>query len=173
MKAKMKYIIIISSFFLLSSISHAQTKEETLEWLNNNLNILLPTTHCNGINGKETAIDNFKIENDSLIFKEEWQGTRDYSVAIKDILYMESNINDFSDKPSFESCPENVYFYFKSKKDKVIITTTFKTGNKSKDLRDIFLMPYKKENKDNAMRVVKAIMHLAKLSGATQNKQTF
>lgn len=169
-----KNLFLIASFFLLSTTSYAQTKEETIEWLNNNMELLLPDTYCCCINKDETAIDNFKIENDSLIVTRKWQGISITSVAIKDLLYQETNLNNLSDKPYFDKCPEIVMFIFQSKKDKVKNTVTNTKGVVSQtDFSSVIRITYNKQNHDNAMRVVKAIMHLAKLSGATQNKQTF
>lgn len=173
MKTKMKNTIIIASFLLLSTITYGQTKEETIEWLNNNMELLLPNTYCSGID--KIGTNRFKIENDSLIRTSEWgDHYGKWSVAIKDLLYQETNLNNLSDKPYQGFCPEIVCFIFQSKKDKI----EHKSSN-SKGVVDVtefdstFSITYKKENNSDAMRVVKAIMHLAKLSGATQNKQTF
>ncbi len=174
MKTKMKNIIITASFFLLSTLTYGQTKEETIEWLNNNMELLLPTIYCSGINGNETAIDKVKIENDSLIISTEWQGLQKWSVAIKDLLYQETNLNNLSDKPYFKACPDIVSFIFQSKKDKVQYIATNSEGVISPTkFQSALYITYKKENNSDAMRVFKAIMHLAKLSGAKQNKQTF
>jgi hypothetical protein len=174
MKTKMKTTIITASFLLLSTLTYGQTKEETIEWLNNNMELLLPTTYCSGINGNETAIDKVKIENDSLIISREWQGLAKWSVAIKDLLYQETNLNNLSDKPYFKYCPDIVCFIFQSKKDKIEYKSNGSKGVAyPTKFESAFYIKYKKENNNDAMRVVKAIMHLAKLSGATQNKQTF
>ncbi len=173
MKTKMKTTIITASFLLLSTLTYGQTKEETIEWLNNNMKLLLPPTYCDHINGNELAIDEFKIENDSLITTTEWQGFTKMSVAIKDLLYQETNLINLSDKPYMRPCPDIVVFIFQSKKDKVKSIYTNSEGAERTEMYSTFNIKYEKENNSNAMRVVKAIMHLAKLSGATENKQTF
>ncbi|WP_159801776.1 hypothetical protein [Flavobacterium sp. MK4S-17] len=138
--------------------SFGQTKEETIEWLETN--------------GLDIAGDtglSYKIVNDTLSV---WVFESDclhhtYKVNLKDILF---------EKPEaliskkFE-CSKIKYFEIRTKKNKTI----FKSGKKGAIEEPVdkggFLFFYR--NEENAKRVIKAIMHLAKLSGAKENKQTF
>lgn len=137
--------------------SFGQTKEETIEWLETN--------------GLDIAGDtglSYKIVNDTLsvwVFESDCLH-QTYKVNLKDILF---------EKPEaliskkFE-CSKFNFFVIRMKKNKTIFKSG-KSGAIEKPVDMGFLFFYR--NEENAKRVIKAIMHLAKLSGAKENKQTF
>ena len=155
----MKTLKTILIFLVLISAenSFGQTKEETIEWLETN--------------GLDIAGDtglSYKIVNDTLsvwVFESDCLD-QTYKVNLKDILFEkpEALINK-----NFE-CSKFKFFDIRTKKNKTI----FKSGKSGAIEEPVDMgFPFFYRNEENAKRVIKAIMHLAKLSGAKENKQTF
>ncbi|OYQ43970.1 hypothetical protein CHU92_02705 [Flavobacterium cyanobacteriorum] len=159
---------------LLANSTFSQTREETIEWLN--------------INGKSLSSMSFKNEgNVQVIFKLEeittdslrfytnvvgTDGTHNpwiVSVLIKDILYEEiTKIEKYKGWT-------NAFLIKLSLKNKSI-HVPIENGDEQwskKEIKEREDITFYYTNEENAKRVIKAIMHLAKLSGAKENKQTF
>jgi hypothetical protein len=149
--------------------SFGQTKEETLDWLNMNAKDLID---CNFLypSGKYKVwfiIQSFTM--DSFTYK---SGSSDASFNIEDnsslfrVAYKDIVLQDVS---KLSKTDGNV--------PKIIVKTKLNAimkldsnNNPTKFSEDIYIVF---ENEENAKRVIKAIMHLGKLSGAKENKQTF
>lgn len=155
----MKTLKTILIFLALISAgnSFGQTKEETIEWLETN--------------GLDIAGDiglSYKIVNDTLsvwVFENDCLH-QNYKANLKDILFEkpEALINK-----NFE-CSKFKFFEIRTKKNKTI-SKSVKRGAIEEPVDMGF--PFFYRNEENAKHVIKAIMHLAKLSGAKENKQTF
>lgn len=149
--------------------SFGQTKEETLDWLNMNAKDLID---CNFLypSGKfkvwfiiqSFTMDSFTYKSGSSdsSFNIEDNGSL-YRVAYKDIILL--------DVSKLSKTDGNV--------PRLIVKTKLNAqmkldsnNNPTEYSEDIYIVF---ENEENAKRVIKAIMHLAKLSGAKENKQTF
>ncbi len=163
--------------------SFGQTKEETIEWLNRNGKAFLRTTECERpFNDERIYIKHYieiekdilKVFGDESFSKRTGRGTYFKYINWNQILYedvstvpIEVNLSD--------KCPEFKYF-----KVKVL---GYKSGYKpdDKEARNdegctndcTIYLAFDSNNLENAKRTLKAIMHLAKLSGAKENKQTF
>lgn len=160
-------------------------KEETIEWLNTNGKDFIGGTcewiSINSNEGREDVSDNYYLElitDETFIIRNRqyWEGrsvTEYYKeVSFKSILYQDvSTITIEVNK----DCPEISYFVIKTEKTepykywRISNGSKVEMSNNSTNLR----INYYKDNEENAKRVLKAIMHLAKLSGAKENKQTF
>ena len=163
--------------------SYAQTKEETIEWLNRNGKAFLRTTECERpFNDERIYIKYFiEIEKDILkVFEDEsfskrtGRGTYFKYVNWNQILYEDVSTVPVEVKTS-DKCPEFKYFKLK--------VLGYKYGYKpdDKEVRNYedctnectIYLAFDSNNLENAKRSLKAILHLAKLSGAKENKQTF
>lgn len=152
--------------------SFGQTKEETIEWLIVNGKPLCEM-RCEDV--KHNQVTTFflsEVTTDTLKF---WIGNtvfpRVIYVAIKDILF--EDVNKLQKSGGNGEC--NMFLINLAKEAKYIEIPLLENGKenfKEKELRS-GRIPFFFENEENAKRVIKAIMHLAKLSGAKENKQTF
>lgn len=174
----------LAAFLLLQALfSFGQTKEETIEWLNRNGKAFLRTTECERpFNDERIYIKYFiEIEKDILkVFEDEsfskrtGRGTYFKYVNWNQILYEDVSTVPVEVKTS-DKCPEFKYFKLK--------VLGYKFGYKpdDKEVRNYedctnectIYLAFDSNNLENAKRSLKAIMHLAKLSGAKENKQTF
>ena len=163
--------------------SYAQTKEETIEWLNRNGKAFLRTTECERPFNDERIYSKYyiEIEKDILkVFEDEsfskrtGRGTYFKYINWNQILYEDVSTIPVVGKTS-DKCPEFNYFEIK--------VLGYKSGYKpdDKEVRNYegctndctIYLAFDSNNLENAKRTLKAIMHLAKLSGAKENKQTF
>ena len=172
MKTLKTFFVLLA--MVITSSGYAQTKEETIEWLNTNGSHLL-STFLEGTHSKipdRISIGFREIENDTVEFG--LNSHDDYydinvstlRVTLSSILYQDVNII-----PKITFSKNSSYGYF-------IIKLLPKSGSKvaSGNIEEkvsTFYIAYSKDNEENVKRVLKAIMHLAKLSGAKENKQTF
>ena len=154
--------------------SYAQTKEETIEWLNRNGKSMIETLFI--IDNKLVSpsiyflFDNivkdtisFRVQSNDDHYKEHrW---RDIDIPLGSILYQD--VNSLV-KTTFTKNSDYGYFAIQ-----LLPNSGYVKGGEYNYHISTFYFPYKKTNEENAKRVIKAIMHLAKLSGAKENKQTF
>lgn len=171
----MKTIITLclAVFFIAGTQNtKAQTKEETIEWLNVNgksLSYFIEET------SNQFIQDYFeKVEEGYLFFchrydhKENtsyWMGT--YKIPINAILYEDVSTLISGDGYISFKLTKDDYEYIREEKDS---NGKKETKTEIRNMEDFTL---RTKNFDNYKRVLKAIMHLAKLSGAKENKQTF
>lgn len=173
---------ILAAFLLLQALfSFGQTKEETIEWLNRNGKAFLRTTECEApynndrIYNKhyiEIEKDILKVFGDQSFSKRTDRGTYFMYVNWNQILYEDVNNVPIETR---DKCPEIKFFKIK--------VLGYKSGYKpdDKEARNYegctndctIYLAFDSNNLENARRTLKAIMHLAKLSGAKENKQTF
>ena len=152
----MKTLKTIFLFLVLvcAGNSFGQTKEETIEWL-----------ETNGLNIAGGPNLSYKIDNDTLfVYMYDFNcNLKNYSkVHLKDILF--EKLEGLVKRNIFDC--EVKAFDIRTKENKVIL---FRDKIEEPDTGFVFFF----YNEENAKRVIKAIMHLAKLSGAKENKQTF
>lgn len=169
-----KLLFILTLLFSVSSF--AQTKEETIEWLNTNGKDFLKTIEYK-FSCCQTLFQNAEITNDTLCIVENVKnintvGRYNYYSCVKwnNVLYQDVNSVSISQDISN---PNIKYFNLKIQE---YIWYAIEDGKKSEvkilDKKDMRVY-YNADNEENAKRTLKAIMHLAKLNGAKENKQTF
>ena len=173
MKTLKTFFVLLA--MVITSSGYAQTKEETIEWLNTNGSVLSKTyLRGSGDRDKYDRIDiQFsKIKNDTVEFfstsNDDHNSYKDQHlrVSLSSILYQDVNT-----LPKETFSKNSSYGYF-------IIKLLPESGSKVApgDIEEkvsTFYIAYSKDNEENVKRVLKAIMYLAKLSGAKENKQTF
>jgi len=174
----MKTIITLClAVFLMAGIQDikAQTKEETIQWLNDYGTDLTFSYLDNQAKFKGFDMEFLHFEDRGDLKYED--GTRNATTIIsekvspKDILYQD--ITTISEN-SFEYDGESFIFRIKTKPKTVVyesnIIDHFKSGDrieKEKILRSVIIIIFdSKEQQKDAIRLIKAIMNLAKLSGA-------
>ena len=174
----MKTLKAIFIFLALISAgnSFGQTKEETIEWLQTNAADL---ANCAiDYSYREDEYKNVflikEISKDSISYI--WGGRLSsfdfdskgdkYTVAFKDILFQDVSTLALKNIPKIYISR----YIIKTKENKIKLQN-LETGKI--EYTSDFDMLFKPGNEENAKRVIKAIMHLAKLSGAKENKQTF
>lgn len=178
----MKKLLFILTLFI-SATSFAQTKEETIDWINTNAESLTQfsvedkpnwSTYIHKIVGIDKdnlslivyyTIDGYEknYQTNSLEYKSTYE--RVYHIPINSILYedvstLQKNVADRANRKYYtiRLAPETTISEKENGKVK-----TYKTKS--------FTIFY--DNEENVNRVIKAIMHLAKLNGAKENKQPF
>ena len=169
----------LKTFFLLlamvvTSSSYAQTKEETIEWLNTNgLDFLFIEYYKANKGGYALGFKLLPINNDTLIYEKLAYGLTDRAIPTLSKVKLNSTLyQDVETVPVYQYEP-NYYsnlYYFKVKTSG--FSYKYDSQSKEEEYKDLSIY-FKKDNEENAKRVLKAIMHLAKLSGAKENKQTF
>jgi hypothetical protein len=182
---KTKSTITLTFLMLYSILTFGQTKEETLEWFIINGNNLseydMFTVRDKGLGTYNQIKGHLELMATHLIKKELCTDERGrlgrerynsvYYYNLKDILCQDVNsLKIVTMTQSSEEVIRVTLLYF----------GTFKRSkqyeNKNPVIEEITsdgkIYLYF-ENKENALRVMKAIMHMAKLSGAKENKQTF
>lgn len=154
--------------------SFGQTKEETIEWLNVNGKSLSSMSFKNEDNVqvifklKEVTADSLKFYI-NVIGATGLQNPWIKCVLLKDILY-----EDISKIEKYKGWT-NAFLIKLSLKNKAT-NVPIENGNEQwskKQIEELENIRFYYTNEENAKRVIKAIMHLAKLSGAKENKQTF
>lgn len=179
----MKQIITLClAVFFIVGIQNvqAQSKEETIEWLNTNGRDFLYVTNTYIVNSSSgaTVTDKYYLnetKNDTLIFKDENYSSTGTTTGFrrlpfKSILYQDVNTITIQED---DKNPEIVYFKLKTEPYKTLWISYDGKHQESSDFSTTLWIPYYKKNEENVKRTLKAIMHLAKLSGAKENKQTF
>lgn len=173
----MKQIITgcLAFFFIVGTANlAAQTKEETIEWINTNGRDFLfvnpdSDNYRIGQIMYEITSDSLKI---STVFYMP-KATEDYYnyLLFKSILYQDVNTIPIKEH---EDDFRVKYFIVKTEPLKIRIKRTTDSGSNLRfpDSQE-FRIYFYKENEENAKRTLKAIMHLAELSGAKENKQIF
>lgn len=168
MKTMIKLGLAIMLFMTTAISNHAQaqTKEETIDWLNTNGRILFNSS--TEINEKEYTYSFDRIENGNAIFKSSWGGENTETIIpVTSILYQDVNTLSTIKKDYVDAIWININLNGSEiKRNGKIIEST----NINSKLFQVFV---KNEDLENVKRVLKAIMHLAKLSGAKENKQLF
>ena len=163
---------ILTAFLLLQTVvSFGQTKEETIEWLNTNGKGLSHSgkiveedkttveTYLQEINASDLVMRITEILQGKIITKEY------YKIPFVSILY--------EDVATLKRKRDNGYEYkIRVSEEQMQNKTTINGEWKSSDLSYFAVYSTDETDKD-VQRVLKAIMHLAKLSGAKENKQTF
>jgi hypothetical protein len=173
MKAFKHTLLLLA--ILIAHNTFAQTKEETLEWLQINATDLV---NCRIEYGSDNKFANVfyiqEISKDSISyiggaaassFDFKRKGYK-FTVAFKDIIFQ-----DVSTLTMKDSAEKDMGWYSIKTKENKIKRQNLETGKI--EYTSDFYMLFKPGNEENAKRVIKAIMHLAKLSGAKENKQTF
>jgi hypothetical protein len=168
----MKKLFALCLLLALMFEVKAQTKEETIDWLNTNGPSLL------SVNNKVGAEDhrrNFvEIKNDSVHFYEKhdcdctggWTTNEyHYFIPVKSILFQDVSTLIKKEDGQF------AYFIIQLNPGTKIKYTN--DGEWSEREESNYSVYYDKEAETDATRVLKAIMNLAKLSGAKENKQTY
>lgn len=147
--------------------SFGQTKEETIEWLETNGKEFIEPRYIEKYSDGQYnyIIIKIQVKKDALIIKQEimHQGSSDNIKIIENIYYWNQLLYEDIKSVIIGHYTESVnhvkFFKLKYQNDKNEI-----------EILELFFL---KDNEENAKRVIKAIMHLAKLSGAKENKQTF
>lgn len=167
-------ILLILFVLVCAGNSFGQTKEETIEWLNVNGKSLSYTSYED--DGGKVIFKIKKATNDSLSFYINHIGSTGYqnpwiiSVCIKDILF--EDISKIEKSNAFGCETFSIKLAMNCKTTQIPIEYGNEQWSK-KIIREKDEIAFYYTNEENAIRVIKAIMHLAKLSGAKENKQTF
>lgn len=178
----MKSINLIYFFLLASFISLAQTKKETEEWINNNINYYPVSYGNNPIN----VVEKIEVENGVLYFYHHWQNdiTNYYSgswtkVNIKDIISIQYS---YDKSPDLDNKWINLVLNFKKGQASVRKT---KHNYDSKNQNDYTTVPEQTiitmrlnidyEKSGMKPRMEKALLHLIKQYGgnASTKKDPF
>lgn len=160
-----------------------QTKEETLHWLTNYAGGLLPDLSNYGTDLYHVCRLEFD-ENQIKIYREAWG--KDGSLVhnfVSAVAYKNIYLQDLS---NIQSEPDTTGFWDRRYTKQVAIFTIktiinqvdFSGRYKTTDINiPFFIAENKKGSKKDVLRIIKAIMHMAKLSGAKQipnvNSNTF
>ena len=179
----------LKTFFLLLAMvvtnsSYAQTKEETIEWLNTNGRDFLKMSFVSNETKFEMRGELLEVKSDTLIFVHGFHSLcnnchfsyKTTKVPLNSIMYQDINsipikMSDFST----HNFPVGTS-YFNVKTNGFFDRFENEKGEKQKWYfyeESPLEIPFDKANEENAKRTLKARMHLAKLSGAKENKQTF
>ena len=162
---KPKLIFILMAVLCFGTLSHAQTKEEALEWLKNNTSIaFVPLKPISSSVPEHWTEEEWKkdlhmlgskikyINQDSLNFFSNWGGGG--KLQFDEILY-EGDLEKMEKILDIGTEFHGFLLVIKMTNNRAIKYYT--TPEKEADVK----------------RVLKAIMHIAKLSGAKENKQIF
>lgn len=185
MKTLIISCLLLVSVFVVKGQSNATelTKEETLHWLSNYANDLIPDLVNYGTDLYHVCVLEF-TEDKIKIHRQAWGkngsmvhhfvSTVEYkNIYLQDLsrLSLETDITGFWDR---KNTKDVAIFTIKTMQDQV----DFNNQYKSTDINiPCFILESKKGAKKDVLRIIKAIMHMAKLSGAKQvpnvNKDTF
>ncbi len=177
--------ILIVFLLLRAVVSFGQTKEETIEWLNNNGSTLLNTgifkQNDNGINAFLQRFE--KIKNDTMLYYQSFDcqscGDKTLDITIDNIPVSSILYQDVNTLVKMKSERNQNIGYFvvrlipNTNVPTYVSISSYRKEYYRNDQKDKIEFYYQLNNEENAKRVLKAIMHLAKLSGAKENKQTF
>jgi hypothetical protein len=176
-----KLLFIFTLFISVSSV--AQTKEETIEWINTNGKDLtyFSVEDKPNLVSYEHKIEGIDKDNQNLII---YYGIHHYTKNLQTNNLEYKNSNDkFFHIPLKSVLYEEISTLQKKVADRAnrqyyIIKLAPQTPVSMKENDNLttinansFEIFY--NNEENISRVIKAIMHLAKLNGAKENKQTF
>ncbi len=162
--------IFVLSAILIANSAFSQTKAETIEWLKTNGKDFLTAFYCG--NSEKYYIE---ITDDvlTIIVYDKTVGTPTHyysNLKWNNILYQD--VSSVS-KSQSNDCPQIKLFVIKAQEYNEY---SMEKGGKKSDVKvekgNIYLR-YDAEKEEDVKRTLKAIMHLAKLSGAKENKQTF
>ncbi len=169
-KNKFFLIIYFALIFLFSFTSslYGQTKKTTIKWINAN-GTSLSQIQKNTPNQGDPLLyfSILEVDNDSIYYINNYKNLTSevkHSILLKDILY--------EDVKTLER-RNNLYGYNIANfviKVRSISKDKNRRNKKIETIRD-FQFPF--EDEDKAIRVVTAIMNLARLKGAEENKQYF
>jgi len=156
MKTLKTIITATVMLFALTSTqqTQAQTKEETLEWLQiNGNNYLQNDVECNWSDGSSKYYSYiYSFTEDSIILNHNKN-----KIFYKDVLF----VSDISQLDEEEITGKGYCT------DYLLIYINTNSGKKAFNIKN------NQKSRENAHRALKAIMHMAKLSGAKENKQIF
>lgn len=168
----MKTIITLClAVFFMAGMQNtqAQTKEETIQWLNDygkkfDLSGKLGNDPNNTYNIYFTGFDGEYLRFDVLKYYSGYgRYEEEYKILPKDILFTE--VSTLGGSPfELKGKPSSFIFSGVAIGDRVKYKNT-KTDNANRTSMNI---PFSQENSKDALRLIKAIMHLAKLSGADE-----
>lgn len=169
MKTITKFGLAVILFMVIAVSNHAQaqTKEETIDWLNTNGRSLFNSG--TKIDEKVYTYSFDRIENGNAIFKSNW-GRDDIEtrIPVTSILYQDVNtLSTIKKDYILDAIWININLNGSEIKENGKIIESTNINSK------LFQVLVKNEDLENVKRVLKAIMHLAKLSGAKENKQLF
>lgn len=185
----MKKLLFIVCFIFTLGNTNAQTKEETIEWINTNAKELsyfsvddkpnnrvdyedeivgLSNNHLNLIIHKGTHhYEKFypSTKSDDFEYKHKVSNDVFFYIPIKSILYEETSTlqKKVTDRGNRQ--------YYMIKLAPQTLVTKKENDKLSTHSTNGFQIFY--NNEENISRIIKAIMHLAKLNGAKENKQSF
>ena len=167
----MKTIITLClAVFFMAGMQNtqAQTKEETIQWLNDygkkiDLSGKLDNDPNDTYNIDFTGFDGEYLRFDvRKYFSGYGRYEEEYKILPKDILFTE--VSTLGGSPfELKGKPSSFIFSGVAIGDKVSYKNYTKTDNANRTSMNI---PFSQENSKDALRLIKAIMHLAKLSGA-------
>ena len=163
--------ILLTFFMLFSMASFGQTKEETLEWFKDFGEKLAKKEK---ICENETTFEFNVVLNDEYLICTELNTRRGFETSIT-LFYKLSNIlvDDFTKlKIKTTVFCDIKYVQFNYKGEYTSKTTDFRGTNSTNYNKSSEITIYFKDVED-VKRVISAIMHMAKLSGAKENKRTF
>ncbi len=179
MKHITTFICLVMLIIAGTQNAQAQTKEETIEWLNINGNILLQAKIRPYTDNTEFTSDLIESKLDTLFLEDKIYDNGNfnpilydtYAIPFSSILYQDANSVVVKDEENKNS--ENKYFVLQTKKYlRNRRNKNESAGHTSKETGFVKIY-FHKNNEENAKRVLRAIMHLAKLSGAKENKHHF
>ena len=168
-----KAFIIACLFFMTALTARSQTKEETLQWFEQNGKSLgsFYTSAWVTSTGMGTLNYSVEIKGDTLVIDALQDNNRTITKSLLKDIYVEdpekleedcmSRRNGVCDSPvkMVRIKEQKGHYKYNGYTNKVTMTDTG------------FWFEYL--DREKGMRVLKAIMHLAKLSGAKENKQIF
>lgn len=181
---KLKTVIII--LFLFQSIfSFSQTKEETIQWLNDYGVKLMNIEKSTFLKDGKSALNQFKFlgcDGAYLTFIRLYQSkttNNTLSVETKDIYKIALKSIFVQDISSLQKSKESGSLIIKTEINAVMEEeyidgdVFFPPPNEDKKKResngtDIYISIFDEDKEEDAKRVIKAIIHLAKLSGAKE-----
>ena len=172
MKTLKTFFVLLA--MLVTSSSYAQTKEETIEWLNRNGRDFLSIYYYKSNEGRiAVGYELLPINNDTLVYKKLVYGITDKVISYLSKVKFNSILYQDVESVPVIQYDKNHYsnlYYFNVKTSGYSRKEDLESEEEEyKDLPIYFI----KDNEEKAKRALKAIMHLAKLSGAKENKQTF
>jgi|SRR5690554_3218106 len=163
-------IVVFFVFIFLFSFTpslHGQTKKKTIQWINTNgvsLSKIENTTSSQ--NDFPLYFSILEVDKDSIHYVNNMDNNLHteikHSILLKDVLY--ENIETLEKRSS--SNPYNITNFV------IKVRSISRDGrNKKTETVTDFYFPF--EDEEKASRVVKAIMDLARLNGAKENKQYY
>lgn len=152
--------MLLFILFGFANLTQAQTKEEALEWLKTNSSLAYTPSITKSINSrardpKEKPAQIVFVDETAVRLLDEWT---DITLPFNEFLYEED-----IDKIQKEYIKDDSYYSFGGAFWFILKLTNGRAIG-------YYTTP---EKEADVKRVLKAIMHIAKLSGAKENKQIF